>query len=195
MKGGVLRGWARFLDRRGMLDAIKAAVPAETAQLLEHPPLASEWVPIRHTIAVVEAVAARAGKSRVREMNHEGLRTTLLAMAMPILSGLGRIFGLQPATIYGRLELILKSSSRGFQFGYESLSDHSGIVLVHSGAREESMCTAEAWAAGFDLLLEVCGVTGDVVVKDVTPNANGATLRFLVDWRRKRGAAGPPPAA
>ena len=190
MKGGVLRGYAQFLRGRGELDEIRASVPAETAELLEHPPLPSDWVPVKHTTAVIEAVGARDGKARIREMNRDGLRTTLLAMAMPILSGLGRLFGLSPATIFGRLELIMKANSRGFQYAYEPLSDHSGTVSVHSGAHDESLFTAEAWAAGFELLLEICGVSGGVVVKDVTPDATGATMRFAVHWRRKREVAG-----
>jgi hypothetical protein len=168
-----------------MTSSIKALLPRETADLLTRPPLPSEWIPVRHSIAINEAVGSVAGARGVRDMNRESLRTTLVAMAMPILRGLGRMFGVSPATLYSRLDLILKSSSRGASYAYEPLSEESGHVVVRSATPMQSRITAEAWAAGFELVLGICGRAGKVEVVDVKKGASDSTMRFLVDWTEK----------
>jgi hypothetical protein len=185
-KGGVVRGYASYLARKGMTSSIESMLPPDTADLLARPPLASEWVPARHSIAINEAVGSIWGPRGVREMNRETLRTTVMVVAMPLLSGLGRMFGLSPATLFTRLDLVLRSSSRGVHYGYEPTSTDSGCISVRSATPSQSLITAEAWAAGFELIIDVCGRKGTVNVEDCENGPRESIMRFGVDWSGKR---------
>jgi hypothetical protein len=185
MKGGVVRGYASYLARKGMTASIQSMLPQDTAGLLTTPPLPSEWIAVRHSIAINEAVGSVLGPSGVREMNRESLRTTLVAVTMPILSGLGRLFGLSPATLFTRLDLILRSSSRGVRYEYQPISSESGCILVHSNTPLQSLVSAEAWAAGFELVLDVCGRRGRVDIKDCENRRSDSTMKFIADWSKR----------
>jgi hypothetical protein len=184
-KGGVVKGYASYLARRGMTSSIQAMLPRDTADLLARPPLPSEWVPVRHSIAINEAVGSLWGARGVREMNRQSLRTTLLVVAMPLLGSLGRLFGLSPAALFTRLDVVLRSSSRGVRYGYEPTSSDSGCIIVHSATPSQSLITAEAWAAGFELIISVCGRKGTVSVEDCENGARESTMRFIADWSEK----------
>lgn len=94
------------------------------------------------------------------------------------------MFGTSPASIFSHVGLVMKETSRGYRFEYEPLGPTHGTLCVTSENLHECRFTAAAWAAGFDAVLDVCKVQGDVVAREPVHVRNDSITGIDVSWTR-----------
>jgi len=182
LKGTVVRGFVRYLDKTGRLHSVMANVPPETHQLMVNPPVATTWVSGKHSIAIIDAVGAETDAATVREMTRAAVGTLIELLQAP-LRGILRLFGASPHAMYERASLIMGTSWRGYEYRYEHLAERAGRIELRSSGVRESLMSGESWAAGFEQLLDICSAKGEVKVETVVMVGSDSVVTLLVAWR------------
>jgi hypothetical protein len=180
IKAATLRADVQWLQRENRLAAILERVPPSTALLLRDPPLASTWVDSQHGEAVLRALESVDGKFAVLRMSREKLRDGLLPPLRPMIAGVLRLFGTSPATLYRRMNDLVKTSVRGMEFIYQPVSTRAGVMQVrYDVEREVPTCMFISCMAALEIALELCGVQGTVSEPErISP----ASARFRIVW-------------
>jgi hypothetical protein len=180
VKGGAIRSKVEWLSKEKKLEAVLARVPAQTAALMRTPPLGSTWVDSHDIEPILCAIEALDGKAGVLRMSRETLRADIVPPLRSMISGILRLFGTSPATAFGHMNDLAKTSVRGMEFHYTAASEHSGVMDVYYDAdREIPMCMFVSCRASLEMVFELCGVDGSIS----DPNRLGpAKARFRMAW-------------
>jgi hypothetical protein len=180
VKAATLRAHVKWLLREGKLEAVMARVPPEVAELARDPPLASTWIDYQRIEPIMVALAEIEGTQAVLRMSRDELKAELTTPLRHMISGVLRLFGTSPATVYGRLNDMVKTSARGMDFQFEPQFDRAGVMTVrYDVEREIPFCMFVSCVASLEKVLELCGVHGRVGDPE---RVNHSTARFRINW-------------
>jgi hypothetical protein len=130
VKGWIFRGHVAYLKKHGRLDAVVARLSPAAAAAVVTLPLAGSWIDGPLLDEIVEVVDALEGTPALLAMEEAMLRLDMVAVLLPMVQGLIRIFGTSPATLYRRLGDLIRTSSQGIEFHYIETSERSGTMEV-----------------------------------------------------------------
>jgi hypothetical protein len=180
VKGATVRAHLKWLAKDGKLEAVLQRVPPETAALIRNPPLASTWIDSQVMEPMMCALEELGGKAAILRMSRDELREDLMTPLRPMIAGVLRLFGTSPATIYGRLNDMVKTTVRGMEFKFQSLSERSGSMEVrYDVEREIPTCMFVSCMAALEMVPELCGHRGRVGEPE---RLGPAVARFDVSW-------------
>jgi hypothetical protein len=179
VKASTLRSHLKWITREGLLDKVAARLPPVTAALVRNPPLPSTWMDwseMEPLLCALDAVDSTA----VLRMSRDEVRQDLIAPLRPMVSAVLRLFGTSPATIYGRLNDMVKTTVKGMEFRFTSQSERSGVMDVrYDVEREIPTCMFVSCLAALEMVLELCGVPGTVTPPERMGRAHA---RFRIRW-------------
>jgi hypothetical protein len=162
IKGTTLRSYINVVSRLEHRAAIVAQLPPDTAALLSNPPLPGTWSEWRHIQDITVAVEIVDGLEGVRRLA-DGAIEEAKRPYVRVLEGLIRLFGTSPATIYKRMNDLVKNAVENMQYTYRVTSDRSGTMEVsYGGGAEIPLCMFVGGRASLVAVLDACGVKGAV---------------------------------
>jgi hypothetical protein len=163
-------------DRR---DAVMARVPPETAALLANPPLATVWIDFAHMIHITHAIEMIGGMPAVRDFIKRAIDDAK-GPHLRVLQGLLRLFGTSPATIFKRMNEMVKHTIENNTYTYVSTGERSGTMDVHwlmDG--EVPTCMFVGPSVTLHEIFDACGAKGIVgPAERLGPTA----ARFQLRW-------------
>jgi hypothetical protein len=180
VKGASLRAHIKWLAREKRLDAVLERVPPPVAELARNLPLASTWIDAQLIEPIMQALQELDGTQAVLRMSREELRADLIAPLRGMISGILRLFGTSPASVYPRMNDMVKTSVRGMDFHFERQFDRAGVMEVrYDVEREIPFCMFVSCTAALEMVLELCGVVGRVGDAE---RVDRRTARFRISW-------------
>ena len=180
VKAASLRAHVKWLAREKKLEAVLARVPPAVAELARNPPLASTWIDSLQIEPIMNALQELDGTQAVLRMSREELRADLIAPLRGMISGVLRLFGTSPATVYPRMNDMVKTSVRGMDFRFDRQFDRAGVMEVgYDVEREIPFCMFVSCTAALEMVLELCSVQGRVSDPE---RIDRATARFRISW-------------
>jgi hypothetical protein len=179
LKASTLRSYVSVLAKDGQRDAVLAHVPPETATLIADPPLATTWVDFMHVVRITQAVEALYGIAGVRDFARKAIDEAKRPH-LRVLEAVMRLFGVSPATVFKRLNDVIKHTIENNIFSYSPTSDRSGVIEVRWLVDYEvPTCMFIGAATTFQVIFESCGVRGLVgAPQRLGPGA----ARFRLQW-------------
>src|SRR4051812_13135463 len=117
VKGLAFRCYVGWLQREKKTDAVIARLPASTAALLRDPPLPGAWIDGMDMVRIVSAIEMVAGLEAVRRCGRETIED-LLPKHHTLVTGLLRLFGATPATLFRRVNDLIRTSVEGISYTY-----------------------------------------------------------------------------
>jgi hypothetical protein len=179
VKGTALRSYIHWLEREHKLDAILARVPASTAALIRDPPLPGTWVDGMDLVHMMEALAAIDGLDGVRRCGNQTLQD-MVPRHRTLITGLLRLFGTSPATLFRHVNELVKTSAEGITYVYWPKSERSGTMEVRYNVPGElPMCTFINGMTLFQIIFALVGIPGTVG----EPERRGpAAVSYALSW-------------
>jgi hypothetical protein len=160
LKASTLRSYIQVLVNNGWLEEAIARVPSDTRAVLVDPPLASTWVDFVHIVHVTQAVEAIAGMVGVREFARRAFDDAKKPHHR-LLEGLVRLFGTSPATVFKRLNELVKSTVENLRYCYTPTSTRSGVLETEYLVDYEiPTCVFVGQIPALQGILDACGVEG-----------------------------------
>jgi hypothetical protein len=179
VKAASLRAHLKWLARENRLEAVLAKVPPAVAKLARDPPLPSTWLDVQLVEPILCALQELDGTQAVLRMARDELRADIIAPLRGLIGGVLRLFGTSPATVYARMNDMVKTQVRGMDFRFEP-RERSGVMEVgYDVQREIPSCLFVACTAALEMVLELCGVQGRVGDPE---RLDRATVRFRISW-------------
>jgi hypothetical protein len=176
----MLRAYVEWLTKERLVDEVARRVPPATAALMRSPPLAGTWIDRKDVAPIVVAVDQIAGTSGVRRMSTTALRGGIAARLRPALTRILAFLGTSPATLYKRMDDVLRTTIEGIHSQYTETSERSGVVEVRYDLNEEvPLCSFIALMASLEAALDFCEVKGVVGEPERT---GPASVRFKIRW-------------
>src|SRR5262245_49128948 len=102
IKGLAFRTYVNWLQREKLTDTISARLPSTSATLLREPPLPGAWIDGMDMVRIVSAIEMVAGLDAVRRCGRETIED-ILPKHHTLVTGLLRLFGATPATLFRRV--------------------------------------------------------------------------------------------
>jgi hypothetical protein len=162
LKAATLRHHIDWLAREHRLEAILQHVSPSTAALMRDPPLPATWIDLQEIEQVLSAIEAVDGPAAVRRASRAALEEVLPRRRI-LLTGLLRLFGANPATLYKRMNELVRNSIEGVEYAYSPSSEHSGVMNVQYRASHEiARALLIGQIATFEVILDVCSLRGTV---------------------------------
>jgi hypothetical protein len=162
VKGATLRSYLHWLQRERKVDEILARVPPSTAALLREPPLPGTWIDGMELVRLMTALQAVAGIDSVRRCGRETLQE-MLPSHHSLITGLIRLFGTSPATVFAHADELFKTGVEGIHYRYTPTGERSGTMLVsYAVAAELPLCIFINGLSVLQLLFALVGVPGTV---------------------------------
>jgi len=162
VKGATLRSYLHWLQRERKIDEVLARVPPSTAALLREPPLPGTWIDGMELVRLMIAVQAVAGIDGVRRSGRDTLHE-MLPRHRTLVTGLMRLFGTSPATLFSHVDELIKSGVEGIHYAYSATGERSGTMLVsYAVAGELPLCVFVNGLSVLQLLFALVGVQGTV---------------------------------
>jgi hypothetical protein len=179
LKGSTLRAYINALDKLNRRQEVMARVPEETARIIGTPPLAGSWVDFVHIVHLTEAMEAAAGMAGVRDFAQRAVDEAK-GPHVRMLEGLLRIFGTSPATLFKRMNDLVKSAIENIEYRYVPTSDRSGVMTVRYFLADElPMCMYVGGTQALQAIFDACGVKGLVG----NPEQRGANcVEYKLQW-------------
>jgi hypothetical protein len=162
IKGTTLRSYINVVSRLEHRAAVIAQLPPDTAAMINNPPLPGTWSEWRHIQEITVAVEIVDGLAGVRRLADDAIEEAKRPYVR-VLEGLIRLFGTSPATIYKRMNDLVKNAVENMAYTYRIMSNHSGTMEVsYSGDAEIPFCMFVGGRAALVAVLDACGVKGEV---------------------------------
>jgi hypothetical protein len=179
LKGSTLRSYVEVLQRERRREAVMERVPPETAALIATPPLASTWVDWLHVVHITRAVEALSGLQGVRDFARKMIDEAKKPH-LRLLEGLLRLFGASPASIFQRMNDLVKGTIENQEFIYTPLSERSGVMEMRYFIDDEvPHCIHISAMSTLQAILDVCGAKGTIGYPDlVGPNR----VAYKIHW-------------
>ncbi len=118
--GTIVRGTIEWIEKAGLTERVRKEVPADTAALIQRPPLSISWVDARHMDQLLGALERVAGTEVVVTYGLEATRRSFGPVLSPMLRGMVGMFGATPASIFGHLDRIASLMIRGATYSYQA---------------------------------------------------------------------------
>jgi hypothetical protein len=128
--GTVVRAYLAELRSSGVLDAVRPRLSADAAKLVDKPPLPVGWVEIRVAHEPLVALAALRGRDEVRAFGHRVAKGQLGVVFRPLLTGMLKLFGGTPASLFSRMETITAVMLRGVKFSWKESGPTAGTLAI-----------------------------------------------------------------
>ena len=180
VKGSSVRAYLTELQETKKLEALTARVSPEAAALVRDPPMPSSWVDAHRMGELVEAYSGLAGHEAALELGRAVVGKHMLPFFLPMLTGIMRVIGVSPASLFARFGTIVQTSVRGVDYRYQALSDTSG--RMETGYDTNRSLTWAVFAqnvAGLEAIFRVCGAKGSVGAIEIV---NPQTARYPLSW-------------
>lgn len=179
VKGNVVRAWARCAERCGSLSRVRDRLSKETLAVLENPPLPASWtpsVPIDELFAAVYTLEGHSAALQLARMASRELEPTYTTM----LSGLLRLLGTSPASLFRRLDSMVKQAMEGVDYRWIQTADCAGTLEVHYpvGSRV-SACSFVSMIPTLEIIFRLCRVKGTISDPIVTSESSAL---FRLSW-------------
>jgi hypothetical protein len=129
---------------------------------------------------MIGALAALRGLDAVRAVTRAGQETGGLTILRPVLTGLLRLFGATPSTLFSRFGELTKTELRGVRFQWVSETPRSGGLTVTYPRPHTPRHAFIGMESGCWLTLDVCGVKGHVADTELSPDGASGIIR--VRW-------------
>ncbi len=170
-KAGVIRGYREALKDRGLLDDVVRAASRPTARLLEDPPLPTQWFGADHLTETLHAIREVQDEAELKVVCLEAGRLTLAPLVEPLLGGMLRVHGVNPATLLDRVDLLMSRLATGYSLWLKRESAQS-VVMAVSGPQDRLLQLH--WCGLFTELVRIAGFDGSC-----TPRGLDA---FRITW-------------
>jgi hypothetical protein len=179
VKGATLRSYLHWLQREHKVEEVRLRVPPSTAALMRDPPLPGTWVDGMELVRLLTALQAVAGMEGVRRCGRDTLQD-MLPIHRTLVTGLMRLFGTSPATLFARVDELVKSAAEGIHYAFAPTGERSGTMVVsYTAAGELPMCVFVNGMTVLELLFVLVGVSGTVG----EPERRGATAAaYQLRW-------------
>ena len=179
IKATTFRSYVAILGRDGHRDAVMAYVPPDTAALMRDPPLPGSWMDGRHVHDVLVAVDQIGGMGAVRDLARRGTEDARRPY-MSIVEGVLKLFGTSPATLFKRMNDMVKSTIENLDYHYTPTTERSGVMeMTYGYAGEVPTCMFVGAAPALQTILDVCGVEGIV---SAPVRLGPQKVRFTIQW-------------
>jgi hypothetical protein len=179
LKATTFRTYVGILDKERKLAAVTKLLPVETAAMIADPPLPASWMDLIHMYHITEAVEKIGGMNAVRELARKGTEAARRPY-MSVVEGLLRLFGASPATLFKRMNTLVRVVTQGVEYEYTVTGERSGVmVMTHKTHYALPMSIFFSTIPALQTLLDVCGVKGTVSDPGrLSPQA----ARFVISW-------------
>jgi hypothetical protein len=182
--GSVYKLTVEFLNKRGLMDKVKAKASPELKKLLEKPPFAFAW----HSMSELEEIerilyTMADGSQLCADLGYAAASQLSGGMVEPVFRMAMSLFGKTPATLMGNLDRFYSMVVRGFSFEYEARSPKDGVVTaqIAGGGVHESLF--QQIRGNLRIMIEICGAKGIIgEVEVMRHNEDGAKIRVPVRW-------------
>jgi hypothetical protein len=180
VKASTLRAYMAQIAKLGVLSDVMAKVHPDTRRAMEAPPLPSVWIDGMVIEDMISALESLRGMDAVRTVTREGHGAVGLPILKPIVSGLLRVFGGSPNTLFSRWPEITKTALRGVTFQWVLDTDTSGRLTVIFPRKNVPRSAYVGMESGCWLVLDLCGAKGVVAATEITNEGSTGTIR--VHW-------------
>jgi hypothetical protein len=180
VKGLAFRAYVSWLQREKKTEAVLARVPPSTAALLREPPLPGSWIDGMDMVRIVSAIEMVAGLDAVRRCGRETIED-ILPKHHTLVTGLLRLFGATPATLFRRVNDLMRTSAEGIHYTYTPTGERSGLMEVRYDVPGElPMCAFLNGMTLFMVLFALAGVNNGVIGD---PQRRGpAIVAYQLQW-------------
>jgi hypothetical protein len=181
VKATAFRNYIAVIEKLGVMAQVLSRVLPETRQLIESPPLPATWMDAGPIEDMISALVAVRGVDVVRSVTRAGQEAAGLVILRPILSGLLRLFGGTPHTLFSRYGELTKTALRGVGFEWVNETPRSGRLTVIFPMGNMPRHAFVGMESGCELALEFCKVPGGVVSPSEI-SADGARGVIRIRW-------------
>lgn len=141
--GGIVRAYVDVLADLGVKDQVRARLPPELQALVDAPPPRSTWMPATVLRDLLGAIAAELGVDGVRRAGELSTLRSVMPALKPIYAVFRALGVLAPATVFSRMDSLMRSFHRGFDVRYVPDGERAGVLEL----RAPSVQTAAQVAA------------------------------------------------
>jgi hypothetical protein len=185
IKGAVVRGFLEALAQDGTHKAVLARVPPERRSLLDPPPLSSEWLDETLFEELLVAIAGELGEQAIQPLSRRA-SARWSNLVQPVVSGLLRLFGGSPATLFSRMDMLSRTARKGsqMQYQYVARSPRAGTLEVKNLGRPETRhYSSLAIMGGLQAIFDLCGEPdGSIAMGKVSESDGHVTVEFRLRW-------------
>ena len=183
-KASSVRGIVEVLRRERTFDQVLNSVSADSRELMLHPPAASAWIPSTRVEPIMDAVLACSGPNACRRVVRDASLLVQVPMMTSMLSGLLRVFGSTPHTLYMRVHDQMKLIRRGCHADYMRVGEKACRLRVTFLAQSVvSQSTALGLAGGLEIPLLVTNVRGTVSDPIKVTSSRDDCYDFEIAWQ------------
>jgi hypothetical protein len=171
------------LKREGVLERVLAAAPERQRALFRDPPAATAWIPIDDMDHLQQAIEDVLGAGECRRISRDAMTVGVIPLLQSFVSGLLRLFGASPHTLFSRLGELMKFTTFGVDYQCTRTDDRSCRVRI--GYPHRRGVRAGAWesvAGGLESAFIVCYVKGIVSAPMVVANGHDNAADFDIRW-------------
>jgi hypothetical protein len=180
VKASTLRAYMAQIAKLGVLPEVMAKVHADTRRSMEAPPLPSVWIDGLVIEDMISALESLRGIEAVRTVTREGHGAVGLPILKPIVTGLLRVFGGSPNTLFSRWPDITKTALRGVTFQWVLDTPTSGRLTVTFPRKNVPRSAYVGMESGCWLVLDLCGAKGTVAATELANEGSTGTIH--VHW-------------
>jgi hypothetical protein len=181
-KGTVPRSYLAVLAEDGLLETVRARMPAADRAAITPTPLASAWIDATHMDALLAATLEHVGEPRFRVIAGRAARYSA-GFARPVIEGLLRVFGASPLVLLRRIAMLGETTARGVGFEFTASGERSGVVELRlPNGHHVGRANALSLAVGVESIVALCGVSAcetEIQPSDpARPNAVSVAIRW-----------------
>ena len=178
--------WRSLIDvmrEVGVLERVRERSDPAVQEFLDKPPFPSTWMPAIPFQSVLAVLEKEVGIEGVREIARESTNGGMMKVMRPLVEGLLRIFGSDPASFYKRVPKVMESQVRGITFDFKTVEDgRAELLLSYDYLRDCPTGSFVYWESVLQQVQEVCGRQGTATTERIdTPRRNSARLVFTWD--------------
>jgi hypothetical protein len=170
LKGVLVRQFRGWVVERGLLDRTRSKLPSEFADALDSDVFVTDWIDFRVMGAIIYGLESVTSPQTVFDAMRAVSRTGTVPRIQPILDGIVRLFGLSPAALFSRMNLINRATTRGIETAWSPRGEREGVIsMTFDGPVDPpspwglySSAALNAWAGTAQTVFDVCDVRGTV---------------------------------
>lgn len=170
-----------FVERQGLLTAVRLHLPDETSRLIAEPPPPWSWVDAQHFDALYVALAGLSGdREMLRALGREvAAETTSSVLAYMLRTLLALIDG-SPRAMFTNLGRLGATVSRPWNMRWVPESARAGVVELQFPTDIPPQQTLDVMEGSFQHLLALTTPGG--FVGDRSVSQQDSTVRIYVRW-------------
>lgn len=171
-------GIVKALRALSLLDAPVTERLSEAQQAIVASPWSRSWWPGDVAEGIAQAVLDVHGPERLERVGFEAVTRSVGPIITPLISVIGAIFGLTPASLFERMADLSSTSIKGVSLAWRSTAAVEGLLSL-TYPMPITVVHAPLWRGACGYVLETARVEGRVTGSHVS----GHTLTLIVSWR------------